>query len=160
MTEPIHPPWRDAEGRVLPGAPLLAAHALWLEGAAGAARREDVARDLGCERADFEAVCELHGRLVAAKGERLRLCAGLSCKVEGAAAFHARLKGLLGAIGAPCVFETVHCLDQCLDGPNVRFGDATVCGKTAAVVVDERTWRPPEAGPRAVGAADAPPVRD
>jgi hypothetical protein len=159
MRESPTPIWCDDEGRPLPGAPLLAAHALWLEGPPNPDRREEVARALGFARAEIDAACEFHARVLAGQGGTLQLCLGLSCRVDGAAAFHARLIQLFGASAVAVGYETVHCLGHCLEGPNVAFRRETFCTKSCTLVED-RPWRPADAGPRVCGAKDAPPVLD
>jgi hypothetical protein len=150
---------RDAAGAPLPGAPLLAAHALWRSGVAGPEARAAEAARLGVEPEAFDAVVAFHARLATApRGSVLRLCSGKSCQFEGADAYHRRLIDAFAAAGATISFERVHCLDECLNGPNVRFGDETFCAKTCTVVRDERTWRPPGSGPRPIDDPGAPPV--
>jgi hypothetical protein len=168
MIETMRAEWCDDDGRPIPGAPLLAAHALWRRGASGVALRSAVAADLGVGEAEFVAACDFHASLLAG-GEipQLIACGGLSCRFEGAESFHDRLRAAFAADGLKLSLSLVHCLDQCLEGPNVRLeGEAgekprapqTFCGKSCTVVVDERTWRPPSAGPRPVNDPDAPPV--
>lgn len=171
MSEDLSKAWCDDDGRPVPGAPLLAAHRLWTMGRAADGLRDETASALGITRDEFDAACDFHAAMTSESGGApLKICTGVSCRFEGAEAFHERLQAAFAASGTPLHCVPVHCLDQCLEGPNVRIDQGltesgrsagsprTFCSKSCQVVVDERTWRPPEAGPRPVNDPDAPPV--
>ncbi len=171
MSEELPEAWCDEEGRPVPGAPLLAAHRLRTSGRDTVERREETAAALGVSRGEFDAACAFLDAMTSAPGgAELKICTGVSCRFEGAEAFHSRLKDAFAASGTSLRYVAVHCLDHCLEGPNVRLDlgltesgrsaapPQTFCSKSCQVVVDERTWRPPEAGPRPVNDPDAPPV--
>jgi NADH:ubiquinone oxidoreductase subunit E len=155
------PPWRDEKGELLPGAPLLAAAAAFGDPTLKSADFARISEDLGFPVPAFEAARRFFERLARATPETpLQICHGLSCAVEGAEGYRDRLIEALEGAGSKISYEAVHCLDHCLEGPNVRFGAETFCAKSCVVVEDERTWRSADAGPRKIDASGAPPVLD
>ncbi len=157
MIDELKKDWCDASGAPLPGAVLLAAHALFVRGLASDEIRARVAGALGVPPSDFDAIVAFHARLVAPPAaDPLILCRGVSCRINGAMPFHARLRELLAAAGVETSIQEVHCLNQCEHGPNLRLGDRIVCTGKRRVVEDVRRWRPPGAGPLPVGVAGPP----
>jgi NADH:ubiquinone oxidoreductase subunit E len=133
---------------------ILAAHDAWLAGG-GAPPLHAAAASLGLTPDAFQAVVDFHRRIVARSAdEPLVLCRGVTCRMAGAEALHAALKSRLGAAGALGRIVEVLCLSHCGDGPNMKLGKSVLCAGRAAVVEDDRPWRPESAGPRQVRAPD------
>jgi NADH:ubiquinone oxidoreductase subunit E len=144
-------------GNPVPGGVLLLAHELWTSGQTSPEAHEEAARSLGISTEDFETVREFHRRLVSrAHDEPLVLCRGVSCRMHGADSFHSALKSGLDSAGVLGRTMDVLCLSQCPHGPNLKVQQMVLCTGTAAVIADDRPWRPITAGPRPVVDA-APP---
>lgn len=138
-----HPPaaTRDA----FAGAAFIVAHAMWGRSEIPAGMRQHA------DQATFDQVRAFHARVIArGADEPLIVCRGMSCRMNGAETFHARLREALTAAGCATPWQDVHCLGHCMQGPNIRLGDHTLIGQTGEVVNEARPWRSVDSGPQVV----------
>ncbi|MEZ6197910.1 MAG: NAD(P)H-dependent oxidoreductase subunit E [Planctomycetota bacterium] len=69
---------------------------------------------------------------------RLRVCVGVSCRVNGAASLHESLAADPDCVGPR---DELHCLNNCDRGPSLSCGDRIYSGSSEEVRVEERSWR-------------------